>query len=666
MELRFPPIYLLPTHIPTKQLHDLEDKILTLTYDINEAKVILGKITQKRRAVLELISRQVYTEEIFTMEAEDEKSWPQKSIQDEQPPRKKRRISSGPSADNIIIIDSSTESDGEGPATSKKIVISTKQSQQSTQSNETSATPSIDTMSSPLRIDSGSSPPATVDKESTITFGDTVKVMKLSWYTDSVNAGRLLPLHQYIIYEGRRLSMPKSTSISAAKESLKSEDVLARARKDAPKTGTLLNKGFTKHARVGEHSQESQTRPTQLLQQTTSEHDNPLQLPLVPSWLRNTYSCTRPTPFRSVNDPFICELKKIKLHRVLTRDAIGVRAYSTAIATLAAYPYLIQSAAEVVRLPGCETKIGLLFQEWKDTRAVKAVQDIEADEKFQVLNLFYEIWGVAEVTANEFWNKGYRTLDDLVECEWDNLSRVQQIGVKYYNEFQQKIPRAEVESIAARIHTHANIIHPGFQLCIVGGYRRGKPSSGDVDVVLTHPDEAVTLHFIDSIVSSLEHSSWVSHMLVTTHANSERGQTPVSWKGEMKKAGSGFDTLDKSYLVWQDPNWPTKQADLAANPSAKNPNVHRRLDIIISPWKTAGCAVMGWTSGTTFQRDLRRYCKKFRGLKFDSSGIRSQDDGRWVDFESEGGATLDLADKERRVFRGLGLEWREPEMRCTG
>lgn len=126
-------------------------------------------------------------------------------------------------------------------------------------------------------------------------------------------------------------------------------------------------------------------------------------------------------------------------------------------------------------------------------------------------------------------------------------------------------------------------------------------------------------------------------------------------------AGTGFDTLDKALVVWQDPNFePTGD-------SLKNPNSHRRVDILISPWKTVGCAVLGWTSETTFQRDLRRYCK-VKGLKFDSSGIRSRKSPyEWVDLEDGGrGKAKTMEEAERRVFEGLGLEWRPPEERCTG
>ena len=166
------------------------------------------------------------------------------------------------------------------------------------------------------------------------------------------------------------------------------------------------------------------------------------------------------------------------------------------------------------------------------------------------------------------------------------MSRVQQIGLKYYDEFQLKIPRAEVEAIAATISSHARrvtVSDDGVETIIVGGYRRGKPESGDVDVILSHPNEAMTHSLVEKMVKSLEKEGWITHTLILDLTNTKRNQEtlPIS-TGAL--AGHGFDTLDKALVVWQDPNWPTKAADLAANPKAKNPNPHRRVDIIISPW----------------------------------------------------------------------------------
>ncbi|KID69819.1 DNA polymerase family X, partial [Metarhizium hybridum] len=205
-------------------------------------------------------------------------------------------------------------------------------------------------------------------------------------------------------------------------------------------------------------------------------------------------------------------------------------------------------------------------------------------------------------------------------------------------------------------------------MAIVGGYRRGKKESSDVDIILSHRDESQTMNMINDLVVSLEQAHLITHTLSLWNKNSERGQLPLAWRGEGARRGSGFDTLDKAMVVWQDKK---KAGDDAP---------HRRVDIIISPWKTVGCALLGWSGGTTFERDLRRYCKQEKGLKFDSSGIRRRSDGTWVDFESHYTASdegpghdgrcpqpaPDMDTAERRVFEGLGLTWRDPTERCTG
>lgn len=167
---------------------------------------------------------------------------------------------------------------------------------------------------------------------------------------------------------------------------------------------------------------------------------------------------------------------------------------------------------ELQRLPGCGDKYALLFAEFENTGHLSELQRAATDAKMSVIKIFYNIWGVSAATAEEFYKQGWRDLDDVVEFGWNDsrLSRSQQIGVKYYEEFLQKIPRTEVESIANTVLEHANSVRRGFQMTIVGGYRRGKSMSGDVDLILSHPDEDATHRFISKLASSLIDTKFIS------------------------------------------------------------------------------------------------------------------------------------------------------------
>lgn len=693
-----PPIFVLATHFETDDLHELEEELAEvgaiLTYDVAEARIILSKVVKQKRIQFDLRGKGLWTEEVKPRQdstTEDEE--PQSAL----PAAKKRKLvktedggrqAGKTQGDAIVIDDECNDCKAEGQARAKPEKRAVKDLKVST--------------SDGLQITS----PITSKEEAE---QEVIKVIKVGWFEDSRKAGMVLPLDAYLSLQCRRIERPAERStltrdpvklfgkpITAATYTAVADNprvanhILERAKEDAehaPKSHDRFGKRrFDHHVpSIKEASwaagHGANTKYAHLLQETTTEHDDGVSsdLPEMPEWVKKgvKYACERCTPKDCPNDPFIALLKKIKLARLLTNDEIGVRAYSTSIASLAAYPYKISNPREIMALPGCDAKIANLFVEWTNSGSIQAVQDIEDDEDLKVLRLFYEIWGVGATTAREFYyDRGWRELDDIVEFGWSTLTRVQQIGVKYYDEFLDPIPRAEVEEIGRIIHRHAvKVRDEGVQTLIVGGYRRGKEACGDVDMIVSHPDESQTLNIVNDIVASLEEEGWITHTLLLSLNSTNRGQQTLPFRTGNGAGGHGFDTLDKALVVWQNPHWASQEADLAANPKAKNPNIHRRVDIIVSVWRAVGCAVAGWSGGTTFQRDLRRYAKNVKGWKFDSSGVRDRGNGECVDlegfFEYEGsiggkGRATGMVEAERRVFEGMGLVFREPWERCTG
>ena len=677
-----PRVYVLPTHLPISEQHEAEDALsdrgAPLTYDIKEANLVLANILKARRAKLELVWKGVHLEDLDQARDRQDSDTSLDSRKSTSA-RKRRKLDDGDrsvqqsgseTTDAAHSMGSETEDDEKPNSQSMlKLMLSR------------SSTPS--TVEFIESVGKRQVPPPLIDYDS---FNGKIRVVKLGWLKDSLKAGQILGIEPYTIYAAKLVSPVKTSPHPIKPKVITShvKEVILVDNGPYPSIDSHVDaeskKGFARHGRGNKRSSGSgrtsnpATRPSHLLHQTTSEHDEAISssLPPMPDWVTQNkiYACERATPLRCPNDKFICQLKKIKLARLLTLDEIGVRAYSTSIASLAAYPHLIQSTREILAVPGCDQKIAHLFHEWQSTDGhIREVADIEGDSELGVLHEFYEIWGVGAKTARDFYDKGWRDLDDIVEYGWKSLSRVQQIGLKYYDEFLLRISRTEVESIAALIHKHAKLVtDSNVEMVIVGGYRRGKPDCGDVDVILSHRDEDMTSNLVQRVVKSLEKESWITHTLTLKLTNTKRNQEPLPIN-TATQVGHGFDTLDKALVVWQDPNWPTKGIDLAANPKAKNPNPHRRVDVIISPWRTIGCAVAGWTSGTTFQRDLRRYAKHARGWKFDSSGVRERGTGRWIDLEGWADPKTrcrDVQGAERKVFEGLGLVYREPWDRCTG
>lgn len=680
---QLPPIFVSATHFETEDLHELEEQLVdsgaALTYDLTEAGIVLSKVTRKPRILFDLKAKGLWTEEVkqaCDSSTEDE------ILSSSPPPAKKSKAGpvSGIKAalsETIVIDDSSTASEAEDG-----VQRTVQRKKRKLTAHEQLRRPQ------PVQI-----PDETL-----------IRVVRLDWFTKSLESGRPLPLDKFVTYQGRQVNRPESISATPSSQATPKKtsnasfrysqrasspmaSMVERAKEDAPSQATRTDRfGKRKFGQTiasssnasWEAGSSTKQLHARLLHTTTSEYDSGVSsdLPEMPEWVKAgiKYACQRLTPKDQPNDSFIALLKKIKLARLLTNDEIGVRAYSTSIAALAAYPHKVSNPREIIALPGCDAKIANLYIEWVNTGTIKAVDDIEADDDLKILRVFYEIWGVGATTAREFYyDKGWRELDDIVDYGWKTLSRVQQIGVKFYDEFLDQIPRAEVEEIGKIVHSHAcKVRDDGIQSLIVGGYRRGKEASGDVDIIVSHPDEKQTLNIVNDIVTSLEDEGWITHTLLLSLNSTNRGQQTLPYR--TGGGGHGFDTLDKALVVWQDPNWPTKDADLAADPKARNPNIHRRVDIIISPWRTVGCAVLGWSAGTTFERDLRRYAKSVKGWKFDSSGVRSRGNGEVIDVEgfydyqgvigTASATTMEQA--EKRVFEGLDLVYREPWERCTG
>src|SRR5690554_2061338 len=85
--------------------------------------------------------------------------------------------------------------------------------------------------------------------------------------------------------------------------------------------------------------------------------------------------------------------------------------------------------------------------------------------------------------------------------------------LRRYEDLLQKIPRAEVEEIEAVIQEAANAVMPGVQCITCGSYRRGKTSSGDVDVLIGPPLDVEDINILGEVVARLESTGFLTDRL---------------------------------------------------------------------------------------------------------------------------------------------------------
>lgn len=104
---------------------------------------------------------------------------------------------------------------------------------------------------------------------------------------------------------------------------------------------------------------------------------------------------------------------------------------------------------------------------------------------------FMQLIGVGKSKAKEWINKGIKNIEDLRnEIRLGNISITNNIelGLKYFEDLKNRIPKKEIDilkNILKKIFLKINndII---FEIC--GSYRRNNIDSGDIDVLITHPN----------------------------------------------------------------------------------------------------------------------------------------------------------------------------------
>jgi DNA polymerase/3'-5' exonuclease PolX len=114
-----------------------------------------------------------------------------------------------------------------------------------------------------------------------------------------------------------------------------------------------------------------------------------------------------------------------------------------------------------------------------------------------ILQELQHIYGIGPVKARELFNKHGITTMNQMSLNLHLLNDKQRIGFKYWETDLLRIPRQEIiqhEALYRQIYTH---------FTITGSYRRGALNSGDIDILLTHPQNNAKCfgQFIDSLIA---------------------------------------------------------------------------------------------------------------------------------------------------------------------
>ena len=296
-------------------------------------------------------------------------------------------------------------------------------------------------------------------------------------------------------------------------------------------------------------------------------------------------------------------------------DTIRARVYRRAQESILSIPEDIYGPGDLAGKPG----IGPTILEKLQTYDKTGTLNILEREKDNPENILSDVYGVGPKKAKELVAKGITTIAQLRERQSEVLNDVQKVGLKYYEDILEKIPRAEIDEYTKVFQSVYEKISKTTEMKyeIVGSYRRGVAFSGDIDVIITAKNATAFKEWINELISQKNIIEVLS-----------RGPSKCLVISRLAAEGS--------------------RARRA-----------RRVDFLYTTPEEYPFAVLYFTGSKGFNATMRGYALK-RGLSLNEHGL-----SKMVDKKKEEKLSLNIVD-ERGIFDYLGLVYKEPKSRVDG
>lgn len=145
----------------------------------------------------------------------------------------------------------------------------------------------------------------------------------------------------------------------------------------------------------------------------------------------------------------------------------------------------------------------LKIKEILETGTLRSVEKLKNDSKINAVNNLTKIYGVGTKKAIELYSKyNIITVLDLknyILMYPEVLNEKQKIGLTYYDDLNERIPRYEMISYDKFLQKIINNLNIDINFSINGSYRRNQETSGDIDVLISSENPIARKIFIDEL-----------------------------------------------------------------------------------------------------------------------------------------------------------------------
>jgi len=300
----------------------------------------------------------------------------------------------------------------------------------------------------------------------------------------------------------------------------------------------------------------------------------------------------------------------------VSRNVHKYNVYRKAASVLAAHPVRIKNGDEAKKLSGIGVQIGKKIDEFLATGKLQKLEKIRADDGSQAIQLLTRVTGIGPANAKKLVDEGIKTLEDLKKHQ-DKLTHHQKIGLKYFEDFEKRIPRNEMLEMQTFITEKVKELDNDYIVTICGSFRRGAESSGDIDILLTHPsftsEKKKQPQLLKKVVEKLEACNFITDTLSL---------------GDTKFMGvCHVDRKNKDYA-------------------------NRRIDIRLIPHDQYYCGILYFTGSDMFNKNMRQ-------IALENDFILNEYSIRPVGATGVPGEPLPVSSEED-IFAYLDMKYKSP------
>lgn len=295
------------------------------------------------------------------------------------------------------------------------------------------------------------------------------------------------------------------------------------------------------------------------------------------------------------------------------KHGFRLKQIKNALTIIQKYNKKIKNGSELLHIEGIGKGTADRIDEILKTGKLAEIKlDNKYEKHLKSMNELEQIFGIGRASSYDLViNQNIDSIKKLKkEYQKGNLILPHQIvmGLKYHGVFKENIPRKEIDSINTFLQKIGSNINNKLIVTISGSYRRGKATSSDVDVLLSHPK----VNYMHKFVTKLKEKKFIID-----------------------------DLTDKDYTV--------KYMGFCKF----HDNPIRRLDIKYVKFDSYYTALFHFTGSGHFNEQIRSLAKQL-GYMLNEYGLYRIDGKEKIKIK---------INSERDIFDELGLEYIDPSKR---